>query len=140
MARMNSDPNAAIEGRADGASGLFQSLTNLIATFVAMAHTRLELLTTELQEEIHRAAGLVVWALIALVTALLGLFLGALAIIFAFWDTHRLLAALSVTAAFILMTAIALLMMLRKIRARPRFLDATLNELKNDAAHLRARS
>ena len=38
------------------AMGLFRSMGNLAATLVGIAHTRLELLTTELQEEVQRAA------------------------------------------------------------------------------------
>ena len=65
-------------------SGLFKSLANLVATIIAIAQTRLELLTTDLQEEMHRVAEILVWTLIALLAALIGLFLGALAIIFVF--------------------------------------------------------
>ena len=38
------------------AGGLLRSLTRMLATLVALAQTRLELLTTELQEEVQRAA------------------------------------------------------------------------------------
>ena len=83
-------------------SALFKSLTNLLATFVAIAHTRLELLTTELQEEMHRVAEILMWSLVALLAAGIGLFLAALVVIFLFWDTHRLLASVAVTAVFFL--------------------------------------
>ena len=59
-------------------SSLFKSLSNLLATFVAIAHTRLELLTTELQEEMHNIAEILMWSLVALLAAGIGLFLAAL--------------------------------------------------------------
>ena len=120
-------------------SGLFQSIANLVATVIAIAQTRLELLTTDLQEEMHHVAGILVWTLIALLAALIGLFLGALAIIFVFWDTHRLFAAVSVTCAFFVIAAAAGVMLRIKIRTKPRMLEATLTELAKDREHLAGR-
>jgi uncharacterized membrane protein YqjE len=120
-------------------SGLLNSLTGLLATVVAIVQTRLELLTTELQGEIERAAGIVVWAFVALLAAGIGLLLAALAVIFAFWDTHRLLAAISVTALFWLIAIGAALMLNAKVRSKPRLLDGTLTELANDREQLQGR-
>ena len=121
------------------ASGLLESLRNLLATAAAIAHTRLELLGTELQEEMHRVAAIMVWAAVALLAAGIGLFLAALGVIFVFWDTHRLVAALAVTAAFLLIAATAVLVLRAKVRNKPRLLDATLAELAKDRAQLASR-
>jgi uncharacterized membrane protein YqjE len=120
-------------------SGLFKSLTNLVATVVGIVQTRLELLTTELQEEVHRVAELLVWTIIALLAAAMGLFLAALAIIFAFWDTHRMLASVLVTASFFAIALVAILVLQAKVRAKPPMLDATLAELAKDREHLKSR-
>jgi uncharacterized membrane protein YqjE len=120
-------------------SGLFKSIANLVATVIAIAQTRLELLTTDLQEEMHRVAAILVWTLIALLAALIGLFLAALAIIFVFWDTHRLLAAVLVTSAFFVIALGAVVVLRVKIRAKPRMLDATLAELAKDREQLAGR-
>lgn len=120
-------------------SGLFQSLTNLLATIVAIAQTRLELLTTELQEEIHRVAEIMVWTLIALAAAGIALFLAALAIIFVFWDTHRIVASVSVTAAFFAIALAAFVVLRVKVRTKPPMLDATLAELAKDREQLARR-
>jgi len=117
-------------------SGLFKSLGNLMATIVAIAHTRLELLTTELQEEMHRVAEMLVWTLVALLAAGIGLFLAALVVIFLFWDTHRLMASILVTAAFFLIALVAAAVLSSKVRNKPRMLDATLAELAKDREHL----
>jgi uncharacterized membrane protein YqjE len=119
--------------------GLFQSLSSFVATLVTVAHTRLQLLTTELQEEVQRAAQLLVWAFIALFAAMMALFLGALTVIFVFWDTHRVLAALLMTGAFLLIAAISGLILMRRLAAKPPLLDATLAELAKDRDQLRAR-
>lgn len=120
-------------------TGLFRSLNNFVATLVAIAHTRLQLLTTELQEEVREVGEILVWSFIALFAAMLALFLGALTVIFVFWDTHRLAAALSMTGAFLLIAAIAAVVLKRKMQAKPPMLDATLAELAKDRDHLRAR-
>ena len=120
-------------------SSLFKSLSNLLATFIAIAHTRLELLTTELQEEMHRIAELLMWSLIALLSAGIGLFLAALVVIFLFWDTHRLLASIAVTAFFFLLALVAALTLRSKVRNRPKLLEETLAELAKDRKQLERR-
>lgn len=121
------------------ASGLFRSLSNLLATVIGLAQTRLELLTTELQEEIHRAAGLLVWGFIALLSAGVGLVFVGITVIIAFWDTDRVLAAIFVTAAILTLAAIAVVVLVVRIRGRPRLLDATRAELAKDRAELESR-
>jgi uncharacterized membrane protein YqjE len=117
-------------------SGLFRSLANLLATAVAIAQTRLELLSTELQEEVHHAAGILVWIAIAVLAAGIGLFTLTLLVVFIFWDTHRVLAAVVMTSTFFVIAAAAALVMRAKIRSKPRLLDATLAELSRDRASL----
>ena len=118
---------------------LFKSLSNLLATFVAIAHTRLELLTTELQEEMHNIAEILMWSLVAVFAAGIGLFLAALVVIFLFWDTHRLLASLAVTAFFFLLALVAALTLRSKVRNRPKLLENTLAELAKDRKQLERR-
>jgi len=120
-------------------TGLFQSLNNFVATLVGIAHTRLQLLTTELQEEVQQVGQLLIWSFIALFAAMMALFLGALTIIFVFWDTHRILAALLMTGTFLLIAAAAALILVQKVKAKPPMLDATLSELAKDRDQLRGR-
>jgi uncharacterized membrane protein YqjE len=120
-------------------AGLFTSIAQLLATAVGIAQTRLELLSTELQEEIHRVAEIMVYAAIALLSAGVGLFLLALVVIFLFWDTHRIAASVVVTGAFFLIAIVSGLTLRAKVRAKPPILDATLAELKKDRAHLLSR-
>jgi uncharacterized membrane protein YqjE len=121
------------------ATGLFQSLSNFAGTLIAIAHTRLQLLTTELQEEVRQVGGILLWAFIAAFTAMLALFLGALAVIFAFWDTHRIAASLAMIGLFIAIAIGAALVLVKKLRSKPPMLDDTLAELAKDRDNLRAR-
>lgn len=133
------DEPAATDPGPGPVSGLFKSLANLLATVLAIAQTRVELLTTELQEEIHRAAELMVWTLVALLAAAMGLFLTALVIIFVFWDTHRVLASVLVASTFFVIAVAALVVLRAKVRDRPKLLEGTLAELAKDRAQLTRR-
>ena len=121
------------------ASGLFQSLSNFAGTLIAIAHTRLELLTTELQEEVRQVGAILLWAFVAAFTALLGLFLASLVFIFAFWDTHRIAASLVMIGMFVGLTIFAALVLRKKLREKPPMLDDTLAELAKDRDNLRSR-
>jgi uncharacterized membrane protein YqjE len=120
-------------------AGLFQSMNNFLATLVAIVHTRLELLTTELQEEVRQVGAILLWAFIAAFAAMMGLFLGALAVIFVFWDTHRLAASLAMIGMFIAVAVVAGLILRHKLTTKPPMLDDTLAELAKDRDQLRAR-
>jgi uncharacterized membrane protein YqjE len=119
--------------------GLFHSIAKLLATAIGIAHTRLELLTTELQEEVHRVAEIILYAAVALISAGVGLFLLSLLVVIVFWDTHRIAAAIGVTGTFLLIAVVAALVLRAKVRAKPAMLNATLAELKKDRASLLSR-
>lgn len=121
------------------AAGLFQSLNQFAGTLIAIAHTRLELLTTELQEEVRQVGGILLWAFIAAFAAMMGLFLGALTVIFVFWDTHRIAASLAMIGLFVAVAAAAAAVLVKKLRSKPPMLDDTLAELAKDRDQLRAR-
>lgn len=119
--------------------GLLRSVEQLLITLLGITKTRLELLTTELREEIARAAVLLIWGFVTIFAAGVGLFLGALTLILVFWDTHRLLAALVVTGAFFAIAAFGWVMLLIRLRHMPRLLEGTLTELARDRDRLKER-
>ena len=117
-------------------SGLFASLQRMLATLITLAYTRLELATVEVEEQLHRAARLLLWSIAAVFFASLTVLLLAFAIVIANWDEHRLLAAGLVTASFALAALGAILGVRQQLRRRPRLLGATVAELARDAATL----
>lgn len=119
---------------------LIGSVSGLLATAIDIGRTRLELLTVEFREELHRTARLLVLGAVAVLAAAAGVLFAGLAIIFAFWDTHRILAAVLVTTAFLGLAVVAALRVRSRLRARPLFLQATLAELARDETQLRGRS
>lgn len=136
---MDADDDSAPEPAAPAIGpigSLLRSLRNLLATAIAIGHTRLELLSTELQREIHQAAEILLWAAIALFAGGISLFLLAILVVFVFWDTHRVLASIVVTAVFLAIAVTAALVLRAKIRSKPRLLSGTLTELAKDRASL----
>lgn len=120
--------------------GIFDSVKALLATMVGIAHTRIELIGTELREEVDRAASLLLRAIVMLLFLGVGLVLAAVAVIIAFWDSNRLLAAILLAAGSLGVGGVLWLSVQTSLRARPRFLDATLTELEKDEQKLRGRS
>lgn len=112
--------------------GLFASARHMLATALAIAHTRLELITTEIEEELYRVAEILLWGFVAIFFAGLTVLMGAFLVVLLWWEEHRLLAASLTVLAFLAVTLAALALTLRKARARPKLLHATIEELKRD--------
>lgn len=121
----------------DRRGGLFDSLKTLAATLVAIAHTRLDLLSTELEEERVWLGSMLAWTLVALFCAGMGIVLATVFVVVAYWETHRLLALGVLAAAFLLAAVLAVLAVLAKARAKPRLFAGSLAELSKDREQLR---
>jgi uncharacterized membrane protein YqjE len=124
------------EGTQGPATNLLRSLVQLGGTLLAVAQTRVELLTTELSEDLERGLRLVLWAMVGLLAGILGLLLAGITVVIYFWDTHRMAAALGVTATFLVFAAIGGLAFRRLRHEKPRLLDATRTELRRDVTAL----
>ena len=79
-----------------------------------------------------------VMPLVALLAAAVGLVFGGLALVFVFWDTHRVLVAALVMGAFLLLAAAATRVVLGKLRLQRGLFTTTLTELAKDRAMLKA--
>ncbi|MEO6697306.1 MAG: phage holin family protein [Gammaproteobacteria bacterium] len=121
-------------------TGLLSALQRLLATFTEILHTRIEILSTELQEEGERLRQVVMYGLVSLFFLGLGLLLATAFIVAAFWETHRLYVLAGFTVFYLGISAIAALMVRHKIKARPRLFSATLSELGKDRERLTSRS
>ena len=119
---------------------LVGSVGRLLTTLVEMVYTRAELILVELQEWVEGLLSVLLWGLVAMFAAGASLLLGALALIFVFWDTHRILVALLVMAAFVLMTIGSAWMVVNKLRAQRLLFAATLQEFAKDREVMKVRS
>jgi len=122
----------------DAGLGLVDSVKALLSTLVAIAHNRLELLSTELHEEVERVALLVLWGAVALFFAFLAVIFIAVLILVAFWESRVLTASL-LAVAFFALALVAGLVARHQIAAKPRPFDASLSELAKDREQLTPR-
>ncbi len=123
-----------------GASkGLLDSLTTLAASLVAIAHTRLDLLSSDLEEEREHFFSQLALALAALFFLGVGVLLVTLLLVVAFWDTYRLLVLGTFAVLFLAAGIAAWRIALHKARTKPRFFAASMSELLKDRQHLVSR-
>lgn len=116
---------------------IVDSLARLAATLLETLHTRLELISVEVEEEMARYSSYLLWSVVALFCAGVAILLAILLIVVLFWDSHREAVLLTLIGGF---SGIALYLgwWLRvSMRNKPRLLAYTLDELKRDASTLR---
>ena len=119
--------------------GLLESLTTLAATLVAIAHTRLDLLSTDLEEGREQLLSLLVLSLAGLFFIGVGVVLVAILLVAAFWDTHRLLALGALAGFFLAVGMAAWGFAVHKARTKPKLFAASLSELCKDRQQLGSR-
>ncbi|TXI18642.1 MAG: hypothetical protein E6Q67_11515 [Roseateles sp.] len=112
-------------------------LRRLGASLLALGRIRLELFAIEVQEEKDRIASLLLWAVVAALLVGFGLVMAVLLITVALWDTHRLL-ALGLATLLLGGAALYALLQVRRLVGLPATLfQASIAELREDAATLR---
>jgi uncharacterized membrane protein YqjE len=121
------------------AGGLFASLKNLAAILLAVAHTRLELFSTEAEEGWMRIAAILRWGLVAGFCAGLGILFTVLFFVVLLWDSHRLWAVGIPAVLFILAAAVASRIVSAKMGTKPRLFSASLAELAKDRERFTSR-
>ena len=119
------------------ATSLLRSLVQLGGSLLATTLTRVDLLTTEVSENVERGVRILLWGFVAALSAVLALLLAGVTLIIWFWDTYRMGAAVGVTLLFAALAAVAAAVVRIRMRDKPRLLDATRSELRRDLAALR---
>lgn len=129
-----------MEDSGSGSPGrLFGSVKAVAATLLAIFHTRFELFSTELEEEWIRLSHILIWSLVGVFCAGLGIVFAVLFLVLLLWDTHRLLALGVPAILFFFPAVLAWRVVLRKLRARPRLFAASLAELEKDRGEFSSR-
>ena len=116
----------------------FDSLKALPASFVALLETRLDLISTELEEEQERLKEMIVLNVIALSCGSLGIIFLTLFVVVIFWETHRFYALGGFALLYLGLGLIAALILRRKALSKPRLFSATLSELAKDREQLKS--
>jgi uncharacterized membrane protein YqjE len=115
-----------------GSKGLFESLSTLASTVVGAAHTRLELLSTDIEEDRAHLLSQVCLYVSALFCLAVGLILLVILLMLAFWDTHRLIALAVLAGVFLLISVMAWGYARHKAKTKPKLFLASLMELLKD--------
>ena len=126
------------ENTQHSAEGLLGSLKSLSSLVVAIAHNRLNLLSTDLEIAREQTVSVLMMVLVALFCLCFGALLLALFVVVIFWDTHRLIALGSVTGLFLLIGGIYLWRVLRALKRIPATFEASLTELAKDYKALKS--
>jgi uncharacterized membrane protein YqjE len=119
-------------GRPAAGAALQSSLRRLGATLLGIAHTRLELLAIELEDEKRRLLGVLGWGALAILMGGFGLVFLAVWLTVMFWETHRLLALGSFSVLFLGLAAWAVWRAQTLLKDSQGWLSATLDELEAD--------
>jgi uncharacterized membrane protein YqjE len=112
--------------------GLLGAARAVVASLIDIGQTRLQLASTELEEERLRLAELLLWAAGALFFLGIGIVLAALLLVLVFWDGPRVLVLALATLACLALGAGMVVTWRRKARAKPPLLATTLAELRRD--------
>jgi len=120
-------------------TGLLDSLTVMVATLVAIAHTRLDLLSTDLEEDREQLFSLLVLAQTALFCLGIGVVLATILLVVIFWDTHRLLVLGSLAGLFLAAGFATWVLAMHKARTKPKLFAASMAELLKDRQQLISR-
>ena len=114
------------------AQGLLGSARAALVALLEIGQTRLQLASTELEEERLRIAELLLFATAALFFLGIGIVLVTLLLVLLFWDGPRVLVLALAAAAFLAVGAGLAAAWRRKAAAKPPLLASTLAELQRD--------
>jgi uncharacterized membrane protein YqjE len=117
--------------------GIFDSLRSLVDRVVAILHNRAELFTTELEEEVTRLVGVLLWAFVAVFTTVVGATFVGFAILLFIPPAARPWTAAGLALLFLAVAVVGLMSIQKILKAKPRPFDASLRELEKDRARLR---
>ncbi len=117
--------------------GLFGSAKALLHRFVTLLHRRAELFTTELEEEITRLVGVLLWSFVGVQCVIIGLTFIAVAIVLFVPEGARPWVAVFLAVLFLGIAAFGAISIKKIVAAKTRPFDATLRELEKDREHLR---
>ena len=117
--------------------GLFQSAQSLLASLLGLARTRLELLSTELQEALARLVLLLICAVAAVLLCMLALGLAAVAVVMAVPPEQRVVVSAGLALAFLAAAGLLAWRVRREAAVRP--FAASLAELDRDSTALQPR-
>ena len=136
---METDNFDAEEPGPGRSTGLLASLQKMLGSFTEILHTRLEILSTEVEEAGMLVGQLVVYILVSILFLILGLLMLTAFIIKASPEAYQLYVLGGFGLFYLLIAAVITQRLMHKLRTRPRLFSTTLSELKKDRLRLGSR-
>jgi uncharacterized membrane protein YqjE len=119
-------------------SGLLGSLRSLTDSLLGSVQDRVQLLGVELQEEKQRLVQILVWLAAIVSLGFLALIFASLVLVLAFWDTARLAIVVGLAVGYLVGLIVLVISFKRYLARQPAPFKATLSELRDDRACIRA--
>ena len=109
-----------------------RALRGLFAAGLEALRTRLDLAAVEFEMHLLALVRTLVWAFGALTCVLLALAFAVTALVVSLWDTHRMLALLGGSGAFVALAVLFGWLGARTLRGHPGMLEGSLQQLRED--------
>ena len=119
---------------------MFGSVRQLARTLLGFAETRARLAAADIEEQAVRFVEIVLLAAAAVFLFAVGLLFLSILALFAFGESERVLVAAILGTLYFGAGFLAVLIMRRRLRERPAFLAATLEELRKDRERMESKS
>jgi uncharacterized membrane protein YqjE len=119
--------------------GLFATAKGLVHRLVTLLHTRAELFSTELEEEVARLIGVLIWSFVGVLCAVIGLTFIAVTVLLAVPEHYRPWVAGGLALVFLAIAAFGARSIRKIVAAKVRPFDASLRELEKDREQLEAK-
>lgn len=116
--------------------GLIASLRRLGSTLVGIAQTRLELLSTEVEEERARLSAILLHGYVSIACLSVGILLATLVFVLVWWDRNPVVAVAIPAFIFCAAGIWSLLRLRAALRRKPKVFAASIDELAKDRATL----
>lgn len=117
-----------------------QSASRLAATLLAVVQNRVELASTELEEESLRYFSCLMLSLAAMFCMGIAVVLGVILAVVLYWETHRVAILTTLISLFGIAALAIALRVRRQVQSRPRLLRHTMAELSRDSELLQPRA
>lgn len=122
----------------DDRRGIFGSVKSLLHRLLTLLHRRAELFTTELEEEIARFIGVLIWSFVGVQCAIIGVTFLAVTVLLAVPEHYRPWVAGGLALVFLAIAAFGAKAIKKIMAAKVRPFEASLRELEKDKEHLRS--
>jgi uncharacterized membrane protein YqjE len=128
--------SASVNGRPAPTLGVMDSIRTTLATTAKVIRTRLEIISTELEEQREWMQSLVLLAVAGLFFVSIGLVMLTLFVVALFWETHAVAVTGAFAGVYLAVGIWAVLTFRSKSKTRPKLFQSTTEELAKDEAQL----